>query len=131
MAVMNRRSEPQGRDPVDLVEGPRIVEDQQLRQVAQEGHRAAGRHLGGVAAGHPLEEPDLGLPRVGVGIAAQPRDPGPALEAVEAVTVEGDEEVEAGHARRLFHRSGPVKPSLPGFSFDRSAPAGPAGPELL
>jgi hypothetical protein len=90
-----RRPEPQRREPRDLVERARIEEQQLLGQVAEEADRAAGRELRGVAAGDPGEEPDLRLPAVPRRITAQARDPGEALEAVQAVTVERDEEVEA------------------------------------
>jgi hypothetical protein len=60
-----------------------------------------------VAAGDAGEEPDLGLPRAPRRIAGQARDPREALEAVQAVAVERDEEVERhrpgvprGRARR-------------------------------
>src|SRR5262245_39584098 len=89
-----RRAKAQRRAARDLRERAWIEEQQLLRQVAEEADLAAGRHLCRVAAGYAVEELDLGLPGVAIGIAVQARDTGKALEAVEAMAVEGDEEIE-------------------------------------
>ena len=46
-----------------------------------------------MAARDAVEERDLGLPAIGVGVAMKARDPGESFEAVQAMTVERDIEV--------------------------------------
>jgi len=64
--------------------------------------RALSGPLGGevrsVATSESFEEVDLFLPAVGVRVAAEAGNAAEALEAVEVVAIERDEEVKGGHA---------------------------------
>jgi hypothetical protein len=96
------RAEAQRREAADLFERARVVEQQRLGEVAEEADRAARVELRGVPAGEAVEELHVDVPAIVVGRAAQARHAAEALEAVEAVAVEGDQEVEG--ANRAAHR---------------------------